>query len=192
MKKEVGGCLGFFIFTLLVANPLANLVMVLYGGYTPFQIVEAVASISLFLLAGIFLLLKTPYAVSFTKIVLLVTMAVSVVGWAMRLPSTPQPDNAIGLLQAIGYPVVWLTYLSRSKRVKLVYGELKEDKEHASIWPILGAVYGVFAPAYGLVLSSLGLRKMAKAENVRGMEVCLLGLVVSVVMLTIALARMLS
>ncbi|MDO8480513.1 MAG: hypothetical protein Q7S65_01710, partial [Nanoarchaeota archaeon] len=192
MKKEVTGWLGFFIFTLLVASPLANLVMILRGSSSPLEVVESVASISLFLLAGIFLLSRTPYALSFTKVVLMVTLAVGVISWAMRLSPSPQSENLFGLLRAISYPIIWLLYLSRSKRVKLVYGGLKEGKEHTTIWPILGAVYGVFSPAYGIVFSTLGLRKMAKLENLRGMELCMLGLVFSIVVLAIAFTRFLS
>lgn len=174
--KDVGGWLLFFIITLVILSPLFNL-FILFSQIETLMftdIIEMLATISLFILTGIFLWTKKPYAVKFAKVFLITTFIVNI------LVSFIDSDfSRVG--QYFVYFVIWILYLYNSKRVKQVYGNLNEKSEGTQIWPIVAIIYAFLAPVFGAVFAIIGLINISKNRKLNGMVLSIIALIVSIV-----------
>ena len=138
--NDVGGWLLFFIITLVIFSPLFNL----YTLFTQLEflaftdIIESLAITSLFIIAGVFLWTKKPYAVKFAKVFLITQFIINI-----ALSFIFSDFSSVG--QYFVYFVIWILFLYNSKRVKQVYGNLKEKSSGMQIWPILAIIYTFIA-----------------------------------------------
>lgn len=178
--EKIGGWLLFFIITLIIISPLFN---VLSGIFTSTSVLDVVLNsidilpaISLSILAGIFLLKKKPYAVKFTKIFLITTLILNVV---ISLIFSDFGSIFSGSL----YFVIWTLYLYKSKRVKHIYGNLKESNKGYQVWSILAIIYAFISPIYGLVFSIIALMNISKNRKLKGFSLSVIALVMSVIMI---------
>lgn len=173
--KDVGGWLLFFIITLVIISPLFNLYLLFsqidFLMFT--DIIEMLASISLFILTGIFLWTKKPYAVQFAKVFLITTFIVNIVSSFLL-------SDFSYIAQGTIYFIIWILYLNKSERVKQVYGNLKEKSEGTQIWPIVAIIYAFLAPVFGAVFAIIGLIKISKNRKLNGMVLSIIALVVSI------------
>lgn len=135
--NNIGGWLLFFIVTLVIISPIFNLVSIESADI--YTLYDTIGVVSLFVLSGIFLWTKKPYAVKFTKISLWVIL-VSNIFLIILLPEIIEFGTP-GIPSMFGYPIIWLLYLSYSKRVNIVYGKLKEKEKGWQIWPILSIIF---------------------------------------------------
>ena len=174
--KDVGGWLLFFIITLVIISPLFNL-FILFSQIETLMftdIIEMLATISLFILTGIFLWTKKPYAVKFAKVFLITTLIVNIVS------SFILSDFSHLVLRTV-YFIIWISYLYKSERVKQVYSNLKEKSEGIQIWPIVAIIYAFLAPVFGAVFAIIGLINISRNRKLNGMVLSIIALIVSIV-----------
>ena len=79
--NDISGWLLFFIISLIIFSPLFNLYLLFSQIETLLlaDIIGMLALISLFIITGIFLWRKKPYAVKFAKIILITTLIVNII-----------------------------------------------------------------------------------------------------------------
>lgn len=181
--NEIDGWLGFLIFVLIIFSPIVNLGLILLD-ITSYEI--AIASItlaillpiiSLSILAGIFLWAKKPYAVKFTKIYLIITLIFEI--FLMFLLN----ESAILIVS----PIIWLLYLNKSKRVKAVYGSLKEKDKGLQVWPILAIIYAVLAPIFGIIFAQIGWQNTIKNPKLKGRYLSIIALIIGTLILIVTI-----
>jgi len=184
MKKEnnktINGWLLFFIITLVIITPLFNLFR-LYSQIETLifiDLVEMLAVISLFILTGIFLWTKKPYAVKFAKVVL-ITNLIFFISVAFLF------SDFSYVIQTTIYSIIWIVYLYKSKQVKQVYSNLKEKSKGIQIWPILAIIYSFLTPIFSIVFAIIGLINISKNRKLKGMALSIIALVISFVFFTL-------
>ena len=173
--NDVGGWLLFFIITLVIISPIFNLINI--GSADIYTIYDILGIVSLFILSGIFLWMKKPYAVKFAKISLWITL-ISNILTVILLPEIFETGTP-GLPTMFGYPIVWLLYLNYSKRVNLVYGKLKEKDNGWQIWPVISIVFLFLNPLASFVFSFISLRNISKNKKLKGFVLSLITLILS-------------
>ena len=146
--NSISGWLAFFIITLVSLSPLFNLYILFSQIKTLMftDIIEILAIISIFILTGIFLWTKKPYAVKFAKVFLITQFIVNIV-------SSFVLSDFSYIVQKTIYFIIWISYLYKSERVKQVYGNLKEKSKGTQIWPIVAIIYAFLAPIFGAVFA---------------------------------------
>jgi len=173
--NDVGGWLLFFIITLVIISPLFNL-FILFSelDFLMFtDIIEMLGFISLFILTGVFLWTKKPYAVQFAKVFLITTFIVNIV------TSFLLSDFSF-IAQSTIYFIIWILYLYNSERVKQVYGNLKEKSSGMQIWPILSIIYTFIAPIFGAVFAVIALINISKNRKLKGLALSIIALILSI------------
>ena len=190
LKKEtsnkIGGWLVFFIISLVILSPLFNLFLLwseyeyyINTGFVGiFSIIESLGTVTIFILAGIFLWKKKPYALKFVKVFLVTTVVSNII------ISFIYHDFSF-IAQSIGYFVIWFIYLNKSKQVKQIYGNLKETTRGYQIWSKLSIIYAFFSPIYGAVFSVVSLINISKNRMLKGMGLSVVALVVSIIMIAL-------
>jgi len=171
--NSISGWLAFFIFASLIISPIFQLFITFTEYTTILEIIEGLGMASLFVLIGVFLLKKKPYAVKFSKIVLITTLATNII-LAFLGEIVFSPSYFIS-------PLIWILYLYNSKRVKAVYGSLKETQKGLQAWPILGIIYAIVAPTFGIVFSIVGLINISKNRKLNGMALSIIALIIGIV-----------
>lgn len=172
--NNIGGWLSFFIFTLIIINPIFNLFLTFIEPIDIFVITEGIAIASLFLLTGIFLSKKKPYAVKFAKVSLTITLLLNIIYFFVY-------NDFSYIAQGLFYFIIWISYLYKSKRVKLVYGKLKEKTSGYQIWSILAIIYALFTPFYAMVFAIISLINISKNRKLKGMWLSIIGLIISLI-----------
>ena len=173
--NEVGGWLLFFIITLVIFSPLFNL----YTLFTQIEflaftdIIEYLAITSLFILTGIFLWTKKSYALRFAKVFLITQFIVNIVNSFIF-----SDFSSVG--QYFVYFVIWILYLYNSKRVKQIYGNLKEKSSGIQIWPILAIIYTFLAPIFGAVFAVIALINISRNRKLKGLTLSIIALIISI------------
>jgi hypothetical protein len=142
--RGVGGWLLFFCISLTMLSPLITLYRLLsafgpvlrvsgtYPGLLVVTIIDTVLSVGLMafsIFAGISLWRVAPKAVSIAKAYLISLLVYSVLviplvflaGLPSRANAVMFQEGLIGLLRSFGYVAIWLSYLSKSKRVAATY-----------------------------------------------------------------------
>lgn len=171
--NSISGWLAFFIFASLIISPIFQLFITFTEYTTILEIIEGLGMASLFVLIGVFLLKKKPYAVKFSKIVLITTLATNII-LAFLGEIVFSPAYFIS-------PLIWILYLYNSKRVKAVYGSLKETQKGLQTWPILGIIYAFIAPTFGIVFSIVGLINISRNRKLNGMALSIIALIIGIV-----------
>lgn len=176
---DIGGWLLFFIISLTIFSPLFNFFILLVEiEFLSFmELLETLATISLSILAGIFLWTKEPHAVQFTKIVLITNFIIIFVTDLIFLNS---PDY---FFHAFIYSIIWILYLYKSERVYQVYGNLKEKSGGRQIWSTLAIIYAIVLPIYGIIFSVTSLIKLSKNSKLRGRTISIIALIISILVL---------
>ncbi|MBU1245765.1 MAG: hypothetical protein ABIJ20_03650 [Nanoarchaeota archaeon] len=176
--KNITGWLLFFIITLVIISPFLNL----YTLFTQLEslgfasIIESLAMVSLFILAGIFLWKKKPYALRFAKVFLITQGAINV-GMFFFYSYSPKAN----LFSFFGYFLVWALYLYNSKKVKKIYGNLKEKSSGLQIWPILAIIYAFIFNIFGIIFSVIALINISKNKKLKGFALSIVALVISII-----------
>jgi hypothetical protein len=153
-----------------------------FGMVTTWDFIIVLAQISVMIMAGIFLIQKKYYAVTFTKIVL----------WGMLI-SIVFDFFASAMLNLelsggnIFYPIIWLWYFGSSERVKQTYGHVKEPKEGFLIWSKLSIIYGIFSPVFGLIFSGYSLYKISENNKIKGLLISIIGLLLAIGMIILSI-----
>ena len=131
----IDGWLLFFIISLIIFSPLFNLYLLFsqIGTLLFADMIRMLASISLFIVTGIFLWTKKPYAVKFAKIFLITT-------FILNLISAVYYYDYSDIVRGIIYFIIWIPYLYNSKRVRQVYGNLHYKQTGMQIWPIIAII----------------------------------------------------
>lgn len=173
--NEILNQIAVFIFLSIVIIPVFNLwwlskeisEVITLGVIV--DIVSSLSTISLFILSGIFLWKKTPYAVKFTKVVLITTVIVNITILVLPiLVSSAETDDAVGTVGIIML-IAWIWYFYKSERVKAVYGHLKEPTEGYQIWSIMALIYSFLSPFYSIVFTVIALINIHKNRNLKGL-----------------------
>jgi hypothetical protein len=172
--NDIGGWLTFFIITLVIISPLINIGNVFAEGISAYDIVFILGEISLFIVSGIFLWNKKPYAVRFTKIVLF-TLGIELIIYSII-------SSDYTLLRGVPYCVIWILYLYNSDRVSQVYGKLKESQLGFNIWSIMAIIYSFVQPVFGAVFAITSFIYMAKNKKTKGLVLSILALIISLVL----------
>jgi len=172
--NDVGGWLLFFIITLTIISPLINIGNVFAEGVGAFEIVSILAEISLFILSGIFLWNKKPYAVNFTKIVLF-TIGVELLIFSLV-------SSNFTLLKGVPYCVIWILYLYNSERVRQVYGKLKEPSTNFNVWSVMAIIYSFVQPIFGAIFAITSFIYISKNKKMKGLVLSILALIISIIM----------
>jgi len=180
--NDIGGWLLFFIITLVIISPLYNLSIIFsqFDAYTLVEIFESLASVSLFILAGIFLWVKMPYAVKFAKVFLVTTLVINVI-YAIVF------SDFSDLIQGTVYYLIWIMYLNKSERVKIVYGRLKEKKKGMQVWPILSIIYAFVSPTFGIIFSIISLRNISRNHKLKGLGLSIVALITGIVIFMVVI-----
>lgn len=179
-KKEEGllgvsGWLFFFVITIMILSPIYSLFLLFEEPFmTTFNYVEGLGMISTLILAGIFLINKKYYAVTFAKIVL-ISMGINAIIYIFI------GDYSIS--RTLVYSIIWFWYLSVSKRVKITYGKIKEPKKGKFIWPTLSIIYAFLSPLSGLLFSIVSLRKISKNRKLNGLGLSIIALIISIIVI---------
>ena len=171
--NEIRGWLLVLILILTIFSPL-YLLYTLKGQllFTFVELIELLATISLSVLAGIFLWAKKPYAVQFAKVYLITSAIIFIfASWAF--------NDFSGMHSLVGN-IIWTLYLYKSKRVKVVYGGLKEKTGGFQIWPAVSIIYAFLAPIFGGIFAVIGLINISKNRKLKGMGVSIIALIVSI------------
>ena len=171
--NSISGWLAFFIFASLIISPIFQLFITFTEYTTILEIIEGLGMASLFVLIGVFLLKKKPYAVKFSKIVLITTLATNII-LAFLGEIVFSPAYFIS-------PLIWILYLYNSKRVKAVYGSLKETQKGYQLWPVLGIIYSIISPTFGIVFSIVGLINISKNRKLKGMGLSIIALILGII-----------
>lgn len=189
-KKEedlngVEGWLAFFVVTIMIISPILSFSLSFSDGTgttTTWDFILILAQISVMILAGIFLIQKKYYAVTFTKIVLW-GMLISIIFdfFASSILNLELPKGNIF------YPIIWLWYFGSSERVKQTYGHIKEPQEGFLIWSKLSIIYGIFSPVFGLFFSGYSLYKISNNNRIKGMLISIIGLLLSIGMIVLSI-----
>jgi len=189
-KKEedlngVGGWLAFFVVTIMIISPILSFSLSFSdgtGATTTWDFILILAQISVMILAGIFLIQKKYYAVTFTKIVLW-GMLISIIFdfFASSMLNLELPKGNIF------YPIIWLWYFGSSERVKQTYEHIKEPQEGFLIWSKLAIIYGIFSPIFGLFFSGYSLYKISKNGRIKGMLISIIGLLLFIGMIILSI-----
>ncbi len=180
----VGGWLAFFVVTIMIISPILSFSLSFSDTQTTttWDFILILAEISVMILAGIFLIQKKYYAVTFTKIVLwgmLISIIFNFFASAMLNLELPEGN--------IFYPIIWLWYFSSSERVRQTYGHLKEPKEGFLVWSKLAIIYGIFSPIFGLMFSGYSLYKISENNKIKGMLISIIGLLLSIGMIVLSI-----
>ena len=176
--NSIDGWLLFFIISLIIFSPLFNL----YRLFSQIEtlafadMVGMLASISLFIISGIFLWRKKPYAVKFAKIILITTFIVNIIS---AVYYSDYSDTAQGTIS----DMVWVLYLYNSRRVKQVYGNLHDKQTGMQIWPIMAIIYAFIAPVFGVVFGIVGLINIYKNRKLKGKMLSTIALIISLLLL---------
>jgi hypothetical protein len=180
--NDVGGWLLFFIISLVIINPIFNLFLIFseYQSYMFIEIIENLSYISLFILAGIFLWTKKPYAVKFTKVFLIATLILNITNAVIF-------SDYSFVVQGTIYFIIWILYLNQSERVKQVYGNLKENQKGMQIWPTLSIIYAFLSPIFGIIFSIISLKRISKNHKLKGMGISISALVIGIVIFLLSL-----
>ena len=189
-KKEedlngVGGWLAFFVVTIMIISPILSFSLSFSdgtGATTTWDFILILAQISVMILAGIFLIQKKYYAVTFTKIVLW-GMLISIIFdfFASSMLNLELPKGNIF------YPIIWLWYFGSSERVKQTYEHIKEPQEGFLIWSKLAIIYGIFSPIFGLFFSGYSLYKISKNGRIKGMLISIISLLLFIGMIILSI-----
>ena len=129
---------------------------------------------SLFILAGIFLWTKKPYAVKFTKIFLITTLILNIANAVIF-------SDYSFVVQGTVYFIIWILYLNKSERVKQVYGNLKETQKGMQIWTILSIIYAFLSPIFGIIFSIISLKRISKNHKLKGMGISIAALIIGII-----------
>ena len=161
-REEISGWLAFFIYvSCCIGSPILNLVALLQHGIPPLLLlIQGLGSISIFPLMGYFLVRKEPYAVPFTRLVLIILLILGILGLAGSIGGVTYPW--IGIL-------VWIWYFSTSKKVKSIYGDLREEKVEYPVWFYLGLVYALLCPLFGIIFSIISIISTASNKKSNGL-----------------------
>ncbi|MCX6815749.1 MAG: hypothetical protein NT120_02770 [Candidatus Aenigmarchaeota archaeon] len=154
-NKNIDGWFLFFIFTLVFVAPLYNIFVTDFSNYVAEDFIMFFGNIALFIASGIFLFNKRPYAVEFTKIVLISNFVLLLVVSALL-------SDYRGISTTVIYTIIWVTYLYKSKKVKRIYGKLKYRPKKYDVWNIMAIIYAFVIPYFGLVFSITSFYKRSK------------------------------
>jgi hypothetical protein len=171
----ISGWLAFFIFVSLFISPILQFFILLeYTSIT--DILDGIGMISLFILMGLFLKKKKPYAVKFSKILLITILATNTFALISLGPTVFSPVYLIS-------PFIWMMYIYNSERVRAVYGSLKETKKGLQSWPILGIIYSLIMPTLGIIFSIVALINISKNRKLKGIGLSITALILGVIAL---------
>ena len=176
--NDISGWLLFFIISLIIFSPLFNLYLLFSQIETLLlaDIIGMLALISLFIITGIFLWRKKPYAVKFAKIILITTLIVNIIS---AVYYSDYSDTAQGTISSM----IWILYLYNSKRVNQVYGNLYDIQTGMQIWPIMAIIYAFIAPVFGAVFGIVGLINIYKNRKLKGKMLSTIALIISLLLL---------
>ena len=176
--KDISGWLLFFIISLIIFSPLFNLYL-LFSQIKILSFADITrmsASISLFIITGIFLWRKKSYAVKFAKITLITTLIVNIISAVYYSDYSDTSQGTIGL-------IIWILYLYNSKRVKQVYENLHDKQTGMQVWPMIAIIYAFIAPVFGVVFGIVGLIDIYKNRKLKGKTLCIVALIISLSLL---------
>lgn len=166
------------IFASLIISPIFQLYITFTEYTSILEIIEGFGMAALFILVGLFLLKKKPYAVKFSKIVLITTLVTNIILLLLK-EIVFSPPFFIS-------PIIWALYLYKSKRVKVVYSSLKEAEKGFQVWSILGIIFSFMAPLFGIIFSIVALKNISKNKKLKGMGLSIISLIIGIVVFLIS------
>ncbi len=176
--NNIGGWLAFFIFSLIAVSPIFNTFLLVEEIVDFLTLIDVLGGISLFMLSGIFLWKRKPYAIKFTKIFLIVIFIFNIVYFLLGITES----NTIG--SGFIYFIIWILFLYKSKRVKAIYGNLKEKQEGYQIWPIVAIIYSLLMQYhFGIVFGVVAIINILKNKKLKGMGLSLSAIAISVIVI---------
>jgi hypothetical protein len=181
-SKDISGWIVLFLFSLLIVNPIILIIefatsFVESASKSFFEIygfIEIFGMIGLSVCAGIFLLIKTHYAVKFAKTLLITTFVLGLINSILYFVF----DDLWG---SFIYFIVWTLYLYNSKKVKAIYSDIKHPKKGVSVWSNLAIVYAFLAPIFGIIFSIYSFSDMNRYRSLKGKGRSITALVISIV-----------
>jgi hypothetical protein len=177
--NKIDGWLAFLIFSTLFLSPIFQIIIFYYQADFVIDIIYGLIVSSLFILTGVFLLKKKPFAVTFAKAMYLYIFLSNI----FELIIFGVEDSNNFFISMFITPIIWFVYLVVSKKIKVVYGNLKEKQEGYQIWPILAIIYSFLLPLFGLFMALIGLKNIINNHKLKGMFLSIGSIIISLLLI---------